>query len=465
MNNTIYLIAHLTVAIALLYFLYRLQKRQISFGLRILSGLGLGIVFGAALQFVWGSGSPLIGQTTRWFDIVGVGYVRLLKLLVMPLVLVSISTAIIQIKNIQLLSKTGSLIIGLLLFTTAIAGAIGAGSALAFDLNAASLSAGEAQLGATKNLETTFDKFQTKPLQLQLIEIIPTNLFQALTGQNSTDTLSVVLLAALLGIIILKLQEHSPKIGAFLTQSIEAAHAAVLQLVDFVLALSPYGVLMLMTKFIAASNPTEIFKLVQFVTASYVALLAMFVVHLLLVYLGGMTPLSYLEKTVPALAFAFTSRTSAGTLPLTVEAMTKKLGISEGTANLAASLGTSIGQNGCAGIYPAMLAVMIAPSVGINPLDPLFLLKLIAVVALSSFGIAGVGGGATFAALLVLSTLGLPVGLVGLLIAIEPLIDMGRTALNVSGAITVGWLVERFERSNRKASAVQSSASNLPTAS
>lgn len=85
-----------------------------------------------------------------------------------------------------------------------------------------------------------------------------------------------------------------------------------------------------------------------------------------------------------------------------------------------------------------MLAVMIAPSVGINPLDPAFLFQLVVIVAISSFGVAGVGGGATFAALIVLSSMNLPVGLAGLLISIEPLIDMGRTALNVSGSMTAG---------------------------
>lgn len=85
-----------------------------------------------------------------------------------------------------------------------------------------------------------------------------------------------------------------------------------------------------------------------------------------------------------------------------------------------------------------MLAVMIAPSVGINPLEPSFILTLIAVVAVSSFGVAGVGGGATFAAILVLSAMNLPVALAGVLISVEPLIDMGRTALNVNGSMTAG---------------------------
>ena len=145
-----------------------------------------------------------------------------------------------------------------------------------------------------------------------------------------------------------------------------------------------------------------------------------------------------LKMIVIPLIFAFTSRTSAGAIPLNVETQTDKLGVSSGIANLSASLGTSIGQNGCAGIYPAMLAVMIAPTVGIDPLAPAFLIKLIIITAIGSFGIAGVGGGATFAALTVLSAMGLPVGLVGLLIAIEPLIDMARTALNVSDSMVTG---------------------------
>ena len=168
------------------------------------------------------------------------------------------------------------------------------------------------------------------------------------------------------------------------------------------------------------------------------ALALMFVIHLIILAIMGFNPLTYVRKALPTLVFAFTSRTSAGTLPLTVDTLNRKLGVPSGYANLAGSFGVSIGQNGCAGIYPAMLAVMVAPTVGINPLDAVCLVKLVIVVALGSCGIAGVGGGATFASLVVLSTLGLPVGIVGLLIAIEPLIDMGRTALNVSGAMIAG---------------------------
>lgn len=146
----------------------------------------------------------------------------------------------------------------------------------------------------------------------------------------------------------------------------------------------------------------------------------------------------------PVLTFAFTSRTSAGSIPMNVATQNKLLGIPDGIANFAASFGATIGQNGCAGIYPAMLAVMIAPTVGVNPMDLHFIVPLIAIITISSFGVAGVGGGATFAALIVLSALDFPVALAGLLISIEPLIDMGRTALNVSGSITAGTVTSRL---------------------
>ena len=144
-----------------------------------------------------------------------------------------------------------------------------------------------------------------------------------------------------------------------------------------------------------------------------------------------------MKKTFEVLAFAFTSRSSAGSLPLNIQTQTTRLGVPEGIANFSATFGLSIGQNGCAGIYPAMLAIMVAPVAHVN-IDLQFIVTLVAVVIISSFGVAGVGGGATFASILVLSTLNLPVALAGVLISIEPLIDMGRTALNVNDSMLAG---------------------------
>ena len=108
-------------------------------------------------------------------------------------------------------------------------------------------------------------------------------------------------------------------------------------------------------------------------------LILMFIVHLLLIILCKIKPCSICEKRIPTLTFAFTSRSSAGALPITIKTQTKDFGVSEGIANFAGSFGLSIGQNGCAGIYPAMLAVMVAPSAGIDPISISFILTLIVV--------------------------------------------------------------------------------------
>ena len=143
------------------------------------------------------------------------------------------------------------------------------------------------------------------------------------------------------------------------------------------------------------------------------------------------------------LTFAFATRSSAATIPLTIRAQIEELNVPAPIANISASFGATIGQNGCAGIYPAMLAVMVAPTMGVD-LDFGFISSLLVVIAIGSFGIAGVGGGATNAALVVLPAVGFPVTVAALLISIEPLIDMARTALNVNGAITTGILTNRF---------------------
>ncbi len=390
------------------------------------------------LQEVYGPQSAVIKQSNIWVGIIGSGYVRLLTMIVMPLIIVSITSAITNLKDIKILGKAGTLIMAVLLATTAIAATVGIGYSFVFNLNAQTLQVGEAELDAKKSVEGKLVTFEAKPVQQQLIEIIPSNPFYAITGQGSNATLSVVFFSSFIGIAVLGIKKKKPQSAEFFINAINALRDIVMRLVTLVLKLTPYGVLALMTGFVSTSNFSEMVKLVQFVVASYCSILTMFAIHMLILSVLGFNPFTYIKKIIPVMIFAFTSRTSVGTMPLTIETLIHKLGVSEADANLSASFGTCIGQNGCAGIYPAMLAIMAAPTVGINPFELGFLIKLIIVVVIGSFGIAGVGGGATFASLIVLSTMGLPVGLVGLLIAIEPLIDMGRTALNVSGSMTAG---------------------------
>lgn len=436
---------NLGVIIGLFLGLYYLKRKNLSFGKRILLSLLAGILVGIALQSVYGLDSGIIKDTVAWLNVVANAYIHLLKLIVTPLILISIISSILQLEDLKAFRTTGLKIIGLLLFTTMIAATIGAFSALAYGLSTQGLPLGEAETIASQNMTGKLSNFQAITIQEQLINIIPTNIFFAFTGQGQADTLSVVFIAVIVGISILRIRQYKPESADFLQKGVLYLGDIVMEIVDFILRITPYSVLALIAKFVATSNLESISRLISFITASYTAILLMFFVHLLLLGLAKYNPINYIKKAFPVLSFAFTSRTSAGTLPLTVHALEKDFGISKGIANLSASFGVSIGQNGCAGIYPAMLAVMIAPSVGVDPFTASFLVKLVIVTAIGSLGIAGVGGGATFAALVVLSTMGLPVELVGLLIAIEPLIDMGRTALNVNDAMVTALLTARLQ--------------------
>lgn len=360
-------------------------------------------------------------------------------MVVMPLVFVSILGAVIKLHDAGSLGKISFISIGTLLFTTAIAAFVGVVVTNLFGLTAAGLVQGTQETERLNTIQTDYVG-QVADLQVPdlFLSFIPSNPFAELTGAHPTSIISVVIFAVFLGIACLNLMKADAEKGQKLLSAIDILQAWVMKLVRLIMMLTPYGVFALMTNIVANSKMADILNLGGFLVASYIGLAIMFIVHAVILALTGVNPIQFFKKVWPVLTFAFTSRSSAASIPLNIEAQTRRLGLPESIASFSASFGTTIGQNGCAGLYPAMLAVMVAPTVGINPLDPLWILTLVCVVTLSSIGVAGVGGGATFAALIVLPMLGLPVTLVALLISIEPLIDMGRTALNVNGSMTAG---------------------------
>jgi uncharacterized protein len=426
-----------------MYGLYFMQKKHVSFSKRVFAGLGLGLIFGYIIHLIYGTEHDVTVGSIDWFSIVGSGYVKLLQMIVMPLVFVSIVGAFTKLKLTKNIGKISVLVIGILLGTTAISAAIGIGSALGFGLDGIKISAGAAETARITELQGRVPTVEAMTIPKQILELIPSNPFLDLTGARATSTIAVVIFAALVGIAYLGVKRKEPETAEFFAKIIDTLYSVTMRVVSLILRLTPYGILAIITKVAATSDYDAIVKLGKFVIASYVALIAMFIVHLLLLSFAKLSPVRYVKKALPTLSFAFTSRTSAGTLPMTIKTQTKDFGVSEGIANFAGSFGLSIGQNGCAGIYPAMLAVMVAPSAGVDPTSASFIISLILIVAISSFGVAGVGGGATFAALIVLSVMNLPIAIVGLLISVEPLIDMGRTALNVSGAMTSGILTSK----------------------
>ncbi|MEZ5526946.1 MAG: cation:dicarboxylase symporter family transporter [Gammaproteobacteria bacterium] len=434
----LYTALNLVVFCALLFLIYRLSSKSQSLSRRVFTGLVLGLLYGFALQLLYGTGTGVMNETLNWTNLVGDIYVRLLRMIIMPLILITMIASVLKMDAIASVGRIGVSIVGMLVLTTAIAALIGIGITLITGLSAEGMVAGARELARADVLEVRRGTVSGLTLPDVIASFVPTNIFNDLTEARDNSIIAVVIFGILSGIAALLVSKDNPEQGATIKSFVDAVQAVVMKLVRMVMGLTPYGILALMTYVVASSDAEDILNLISFVLASYTAIAIMFGVHSLFIIGTGMNVRAYFQKIWPVLSFAFATRSSAATIPLTVRAQVEELKVPAPVANLAASFGATIGQNGCAGIYPAMLAVMVAPTVGIDPTDFSFILSLVAIIAISSFGVAGVGGGATFAALIVLSAMDLPITVVALLISIEPLIDMARTALNVNGAITSG---------------------------
>ena len=433
-----------TLFLGLLLALNVLARREVALSHRVLIAVALGVLLGLAAKAYLGHETQTLAAFLSWSDVVASGYVSLLKMIVMPLVLVSMTAAVIKIDAVATLGRVGGLIVLILMATTLVAALIGAMVAAFSGLDLSGLVEGEREMARAETLQRRSAQVSELSFPSILISFLPTNIFADLSGTRPTSIIAVAIFGMLVGTAGLYVRAQSSVLGERILKGMEAIQVLVMALVRLVINLTPYGVLALMLQVTASANASDILNLLGFILASYAAIALMFLMHGLILKLAGLSPSRFFSQAWPALSFAFASRSSAATIPINVEVQIRGLRNHPSIANLSATFGATIGQNGCAGIYPAMLAVMIAPSLGLDPMAFDFLLPLLLIITVSSFGIAGVGGGATFAALVVLPAMGLPVALVALLISIEPLIDMARTALNVSGSMLAGTLTQRI---------------------
>ncbi len=434
---------NLLIFFVLLCLLVRLNRHESSLSRRVLISLVIGSLFGFYLQVVFGFQSEVVQQTMAWTNVVANSYVNLLKLIIMPLVLITMIASVLKVDEIKTLGSIGGSVIAVLLLTTMIAALIGILMAILFGLTAEGLASGAAELAKAEELVTDQSEVAALTIPELLVSFVSTNIFLDLTGARDVSIISVVIFGLLFGIAAHLVAQENPERSVAIRSFVSTTQAVIMRFVKLVIQLTPYGVLALMTRVIAGSDGQAILTLISFVIASYMAIILMFCVHALIILLSGNNPRTYFRKVWPVLTFAFTTRSSAATIPLSIRMQVEELQIPSPIASISASFGATIGQNGCAGIYPAMLAMMVAPTIGID-IDAQFIATMVIIIAIGSFGIAGVGGGATNAALVVLPALGMPVTVVALLISIEPLIDMGRTALNVNGAITSGLVTRRW---------------------
>ena len=339
------LVINVLVFVALLLLLAQTRHKQWSLAKKVLVGLVVGVVFGLGLQLVYGSDNPVLKESISWFNIVGNGYVQLLQMIVMPLVFASILSAVAKLHNASSLGKISVLTIGTLLFTTLISALVGVLVTNLFGLTAEGLVQGAQESARLTAIQTNYvGKLADLTVPQMVLSFIPKNPFADLTGASPTSIISVVIFATFLGVAALQLLKDDKPKGERVLVAIDTLQAWVMKLVRLVMKLTPYGVLALMTKVVAGSNIHDIVKLGSFVVASYIGLAIMFVVHAVLLAFTGVNPMKFFRKVWPVITFAFTSRSSAASIPLNVEAQTRRLGVPESIASFSASFGATIGR-------------------------------------------------------------------------------------------------------------------------
>jgi L-cystine uptake protein TcyP (sodium:dicarboxylate symporter family) len=406
-------------------------RGKIGFTARVGLALAAGAAFGVVLQLIFGV-EPEAGagaSIRKWVNIAGSLFTQSLQLLIVPLVLVSITDAIVKLTSFGAGVRKAGRIIAFLLITTAVSAVLTIIVVRIFKLSAGRL------------IEYTALVPQPMDIAETIISLIPDNIFAAL---SSNSVLPIVFAAVVLGLAHLAVKKENAEAGALFEAFLETARALVMKIVQFVINFTPYGVLAMITVRVASGSGRFIMQLGLVVAASFVSMLAIFIMHLSIAAAAGISPLLYMRKTAPALLFAFSSRSSAATVPLAIRAQ-RNLGVSGANADLAAALGVCIGQNGCAGLTPPMVAILVGLAQGWDVWSPAFLAPLVLYVVIASIGTVGVGGGAVNVSLLVLSLMGLPIELVTILISVDFIIDMGRTLVSVSGSILAGFVTGRLE--------------------
>lgn len=434
---------HTIIMIALLVGLFVLVnklKGKVKFtNLMIISiflGLGLGIIIQLIAKFPSDpSEISWIKEISSWYGLLGNGFMDLLKMIVMPLVLVSIIRVIMNMKEDNL-GKLTFKSMGMFFLTTALAATIAIIIGTMFNLgsNVEAVNSSE-QIREITSLPDT------------IRGLLPSNPIKAMAEGN---TVAVVIFATFVGLAIKRLKKKYLEIVKPFIDLVEAFYKIIVSVAITVIKMMPYAIIPLMASTIASRGIKSLLDVVDFILALYLSVAVMFIIHLIIVALSGVNPITYLKNVSRALILAFTSRSSLGTLPVTVECLTDKMNVDSGTASFVTSLGSNMGMNGCAGIYPALVSVMLANMANID-MNFTFYSMLIIVITISSLGIAGIPGTATMAVSVVISGIGLGeyFPLVGAVIAIDPILDMARTMLNVNGTMAISVVVDKSLKNDK----------------
>ncbi|MBM6689595.1 cation:dicarboxylate symporter family transporter [Fusobacterium mortiferum] len=439
MISDIKTIIFLIALVAIIMVINRLPKEKFNFSAKVMTATFIGLILGLVIQVVAGfPHDPMkltfVRETTLWYSLLGGGFISLIRMLVIPLVMVSIIHVIINMKEDANLGSLVKRTLTISLAMVAISVAVGLVFGILFkvgkfDEATSVITEGGRQIREVKNIVDT------------LKALIPSNPVEAMVNLN---IVGLVIFSSIVGVAAKRMSKKYMAIVKPFFDLINAFQKIIVSMAMSIIKWMPAAVVPLLANTIAQKGVHAIAEVGKFIVVLYLAVAVMFVVQMIAVAVFGMNPFTYVKKCTSLLLLAFTSRSSVGCLPVTISTLTNKLGVTESTASFVGSFGTTAGMQGCAGIFPALTIVFVTHMSG-HSIDMTMFAMAIIVVAISSLGIAGIPGTATMAASVGLSGTGLAAlfPLINPILAIDPIIDMPRTMLNVIGSVTNALMVDK----------------------
>lgn len=403
------------------------KDKNLSLTMQIFISLGLGII--AGLLFMK---ADMVDFTITYVKPFGTIFLNLLKFIVVPIVLCSIISGVISMKDIKKVGKIGGKTVLYYTLTTSFAVIIG--------LFFANLFKGGFQVLETTGLE--YDATATVNFMDTLVSIFPSNVIKPMVDANM---LQVIVIALLFGFGIIVSEEK----GEPFAQMIDSLSEVSMVVMSLILKLSPIGVFALITPVIAENGPKILGSLALVLLVAYIA----YFIHMIVVYsstvklLGGYNPVKFFKGMVPAMVMAFSSASSVGTLPVNMDCV-QKMGAKKEIASFVLPLGATINMDGTA-IYQGVCAVFIATCFGID-LTIGQMITIVLTATLASIGTAGVPGAGIVMLAMVLQSVNLPIEGIALVAGVDRIFDMGRTVVNITGDATCAMIISKSEEKRKK---------------
>jgi proton glutamate symport protein len=392
------------------------------------------------------------GLVKNWVEPFGVAFINLLKMIAIPLIIASLIKGVSDMSDMSKLSKIGGRTLGIYVFTTMLATSIGLvlvnlinpGKGVSPETRDALMSKvqtdGSAMTKISSGIEAAAKQESTSPLQI-LVDIVPENITRSMT--DNTQMLQVIFFVILLGTgLVLCRPQENPKVQV-VKDFFDGLNDIVLKMIDIIMLFAPFGVFALLCTQVAKAPNTEIFIALGWYAATVlIGLVAVLGVDVLLVWIfTGRSPLFFMKGVLPAQIVAFSSSSSAATMPVTMECTVDNLGVDKEVASFVIPVGATVNMDGTA-LYQAVATVFIAQVFG-HDLNLTAQLTIVLTATLASIGSAAVPGAGMLMLVVILQSVGLDPAGIALIFAIDRPLDMCRTIANITGDMSVAMVVSK----------------------